>query len=509
MYTTSRNCFLLAEKMEELVRKAVDAVRAAGLDPRVVICDQGATNRSMADRMGITEEAPFFMHNSSRIYFMFDPPHLLKSLRNNLSKYDFTVNNQAVSWKYVVELYKRDQLEKIKLVPKLSDAHVFLPAFSKMKVKLATQVFSHSVACGINLLSSIGKLPPEAVHTAQFIEKINNMFDACNCSFGGTIALRRKMTKSSDHCRVLQQSRDLLRATQVLCPPGTKIFCIRGWLISISALLLIWADLKDSVSFLLTRRLNQDRLENFFGAIRRGLGNSQNPMCQKFRFAFRNFLVADLLKPTGTNCELDLDDFLACLQVWVSKRATRQDRPHPPAKSFLITADRSLLPGIPLSHGLGYVAGYFARRIASRFKCDQLQSVLIDNSPSRSDPNYRFIALKDFSGRIGNGFGGLIVPSDSFYQIIIEAEKVFSENVNECLHRRNVRYLLSEIISSAVEASSLTNHDAFCSCGNVWPYFKNLFVSTRIRWEVKEQNSRKRKTEETGKPNSKLRKLCE
>ena len=50
---------------------------------------------------------------------------------------------------------------------RLTERHITLPAFSSMKVSLAAQVLSHSVAAGITTLCMISdKLDSEAIHTA-------------------------------------------------------------------------------------------------------------------------------------------------------------------------------------------------------------------------------------------------------------------------------------------------------------------------------------------------------
>ena len=59
-----------------------------------------------------------------------------------------------------------------------------------------------------------------------------------------------------------------------------RMKCLKGWLITSNAILLIWEHLKTNhdFKFLLTRRLNTDRLENFFGTIRQqggGWGGGQ------------------------------------------------------------------------------------------------------------------------------------------------------------------------------------------------------------------------------------------
>ena len=49
-----------------------------------------------------------------------------------------------------------------------------------MIVKLATQIFSHSVAKGIHLLCHFKILPAKCLPTATYLEKFNDLFDAFN-----------------------------------------------------------------------------------------------------------------------------------------------------------------------------------------------------------------------------------------------------------------------------------------------------------------------------------------
>ena len=53
-----------------------------------------------------------------------------------------------------------------------------------------------------------------------------------------------------------------------------RIKCLKGWLITLNAILLIWEHVKTNhdFRFLLTRRSNTDPLEKIFGTIRQGGG---------------------------------------------------------------------------------------------------------------------------------------------------------------------------------------------------------------------------------------------
>ena len=62
----------------------------------VVVCDQGATNQQLFRILGVTVARPVASINSQKIMFMFDVPHLLKNVRNNLMKHDFEINGNVV-----------------------------------------------------------------------------------------------------------------------------------------------------------------------------------------------------------------------------------------------------------------------------------------------------------------------------------------------------------------------------------------------------------------------------
>ncbi|GFN89953.1 transposable element p transposase [Plakobranchus ocellatus] len=89
------------------------------------------------------------MHNSTQYFVIYDPPHLIKSIRNNLHKSGLKCGTSEVSWKYVEAFYAHDCKLPIRMAPKLTDKHIKLPPFAALRVKLATQVMSHSVAAVI------------------------------------------------------------------------------------------------------------------------------------------------------------------------------------------------------------------------------------------------------------------------------------------------------------------------------------------------------------------------
>ena len=107
---------------------------------------------------------------------------LLKNIRNNFKKHGFVHGDDSIQWEHVVNFYNFDRRGGIKMAPKLTEQHIYLPMFTKMRVRLAAQVLSHSVAAGITTLARLNHLPMEALSTATFLENMDQLFNAFNSS---------------------------------------------------------------------------------------------------------------------------------------------------------------------------------------------------------------------------------------------------------------------------------------------------------------------------------------
>ena len=116
------------------------------------------------------------------VYFFSDAPHLVKTTRNCLkssgsgsnTRYMWN-NGQYILWQHITEIFYQDIDSGLKLLPKLTYEHVNLNAYSVMRVNLAAQVLSASVAA---VLKSFG--PPEATATAKLCEMVDSVFDCLN-----------------------------------------------------------------------------------------------------------------------------------------------------------------------------------------------------------------------------------------------------------------------------------------------------------------------------------------
>ena len=78
---------------------------------------------------------------------------------------------EIISWKYIEKVFEIESAKPnmLLLATKLTKQHIELPAFSKMKVKRAAQIFSNTVQAAMMTYICSGHLPQEAYHTAAFV----------------------------------------------------------------------------------------------------------------------------------------------------------------------------------------------------------------------------------------------------------------------------------------------------------------------------------------------------
>ena len=80
--------------IQELLMGYLSALHTADIKCKAVVCDQEPSHMSLFKKLGVTQQTPYFRdpYSDNRVYVILDPPHLMKSTRNNLLQYDFVVS---------------------------------------------------------------------------------------------------------------------------------------------------------------------------------------------------------------------------------------------------------------------------------------------------------------------------------------------------------------------------------------------------------------------------------
>lgn len=371
--------------LEALVKENITCLQNAGLNIRALVCDQGASNRAAIKILGVTLSNPYFYVNHKKIFTIYDVPHLVKSIRNNLIARDIYIGEKTVSWEDVRAVYQIDKKSNTaRAIPKISEQHITPNTFQKMRVKYATQIFSRTVSAAINTCVATKQIKSNsAKSTSEFLFRLNNIFDTLNSSVlnhSNQYRCALSINKSQPEM-YLREALEWISTWRSYKEGKRKErnHCFLGLKQSIYSVLLLWEDLKrDGYKFLLTRRLHQDPLENFFSIIRRRSGNNVNPTAKSFRQSVQwNMLMKLLQKADHSNCEEDEDEILEIESVTAEMECNDAD-----VDTAIVGSKRSSsiqLEDVCESNNVVkleecatvYFAGYVVHKVLNKFQCDQ------------------------------------------------------------------------------------------------------------------------------------------
>ncbi|XP_050557997.1 transposable element P transposase isoform X3 [Spodoptera frugiperda] len=325
-----------APDLKKIIKQCILQLTEIGLTVVATICDQATTNtrvikmlqaetREKYLRAGEEYNSGAFEVENIKVYPLFDTPHLLKGIRNNLLKKDakFFQNGEVkwAKWEHLRMLLNVDTGDdEIRLVNKITESHVIESKIPKMKVKHAAQVFSQRVSAALRFLAKHEILPSECQQTADFLLIFDQLFDSFN---GHSYQISSKKYKScfktnSPHIQLWNNLLPVLESikfqsithnNQGNVVKFESIPSIKNWINNIKTFKEMWVDLNTNhnVNSLLTRNFNQDPLENFFSSIRSNGIRNTNPSCNQFINAYKTLIINNFNSPhsLNANCEKD------------------------------------------------------------------------------------------------------------------------------------------------------------------------------------------------------------
>lgn len=229
--------------------------------------------------------------NGQKIIPLYDPPHLLKCIRNNLLRKNLQFKLQdgktrIAKWSHVEDAYEIDCSNgHLRAMRKLTDYHIIPNKIKKMKVSYCTQVFSHTVSTVMALMSksqsksstSNKSMPPETIDTAELLFFFNELFDSLN----GSIKM-----DNNEHDQLWINAITIIKTMEFIKkgPYDRKNpEVLKNWIQTLQGFRLLNEYLR-TIEFTIftTKAFNQDPLENFFGQIRQHGVRNTNPNCSTF-----------------------------------------------------------------------------------------------------------------------------------------------------------------------------------------------------------------------------------
>lgn len=178
------------DDIHKIIKKNVIICKRMGIRVRAVCGDQGSNNRKAYRLFGVSYTKPYAIIDGEKVFFMYDVPHLIKSVRNNLLNHkSIRTPDGAAKWQHLQTIFAEDEKsDLIKRCPKLTLSHISPNSFEKMKVSYATQVLSKTVAAALKDLQDQDIVKDENNATYNFILNMNNLFDILNMRSNGKSA---------------------------------------------------------------------------------------------------------------------------------------------------------------------------------------------------------------------------------------------------------------------------------------------------------------------------------
>lgn len=508
---------------KDLLLNIIKEVETAGYPVVAIVHDLGPSNLHIwkdFDIDGTVGKCSFKNPFAERsIYVFADVPHLLKLIRNNFVDSGFKLRNgEHVSDTAVRELMSLKKTE-YSLAHKLSEFHLNLFGQQRQRVKHAVQLLSESVSKAVMFLGEKGFIKSENFKsTAKYIELVDEWFDVMNsCRKYSDKSSRNGFGVNLDRQhKVLQEMISVTNTMRVENSRRKGLYQFqKGILLSSQSLTGLYNMMHElfGIEYILTRKLNQDCLEHFFGCIRQMDGTYDHPTPLTFKHRMRKLLsgreVELLAKKTNCN-EGEFEKFTT-VAPFVSTVSEEAYGTHDLDKELYMTAasfkamdltfeaeneldddtEGAALPeentpsNVIEEESLRYIGGYTARKFSHKYP------FLTDTDNEKARP------LKEtwieYKSR-----GGLYSPSTLFYSELLTMRNIFlAIHGSSLIPGKNCVTQLVEEMKLKVKNIP---EEVICFFAKISIYFRMRELNRNLRME-------KKKTKQCRNEEKKRRKL--
>lgn len=503
---------LSGDQKSSIVTQCIKLAEETGVKIVSLTCDGPTSNITMGKMLGCSFEFPeiktTFQVTDHNIHFFLDPCHMIKLVRNTFGDRKMLIDGDGryIKWEYIQKLNELQESEGLHLGNKLRRAH--LNFFKqKMKVKLAVQLLSESVADSLQYCNQNLGLKEffGCEGTVIFIKIINRIFDILNsrslAAPGFKKALFEKNIESITefaHDAITYLSNLKFADNNELVVYSRRKTGFLGLIVGLKSGLELYNDLvrdHQLLSYIPLYKVSQDHLELFFSSIRSRGGWNNNPTAQQFMGSYKRLLVRSEIREGGMgNCvPLEQINVLVCSSRnhnaeisanFISPRLidnsfeTEENlenvwKDHEYIFNNKIMSDCSL-------QIVTYIAGFVSKSLQKSVKCETCIQALIGNKANFLNS---LIAQKSH--------GGLMYPSEDVVKICQKSEH-FLRVHSDSLHQKNLLAMLSnKVISYCIEINifkCLKNHALENPNSHIYFLTKAVcmkYLSIRIHFIVK------------------------
>ena len=291
----------------KLVKDCLQRCQSANIHVVNVTCDGPTCNMSMLKCLGVSLDPYNFKpwiklsESSEKVHVLLDPVHMLKLIRNSLGELRvLKYGHQLIKWEYIVKLNDMQNRCQMLVANKLSNKHINYHT-QKMKVRLAVQTLSNSVADAIDYCRDNLGLEEFAGSeaTTEFIRIFDKTFDLFNSRsyYGKDYKAAMTLKNYETLKQFMDQARDYILQLQL--SGGNSLITSRrktgflGFLLDFSSVQGIFEEtvLTGDLKYLLTYKLSQDHLETYFGGVRAKNGTCDNPTTVQFKQSMQKLFL--------------------------------------------------------------------------------------------------------------------------------------------------------------------------------------------------------------------------
>ena len=313
------------ETLNRIFWVGVSMLKQVGIDIILACCDGASENRAFINfnRASHNDYSCINPFSDMPLFFLSDPPHLIKKLRNNLfksgnkeedSRYTrlMTLDGKAVVWKHVVDVYNRDKIQFLQETP-LRRAHMEIDSLSKMRVKLAVEVVARQEVRQ-NMLRHD---PIDTESTQKFLSICEQFWYVFNSEY--------PLRSAQDHrIDIITEIEDFLQQwvqqlTNTFLSKSARRDHFMSWQtledlkLTLAAMKAFIKYIEDDEDFnnnvgrnlyIIPKRISQDFVESFFSKQRQSCGGTQNMTAFTYGYNINSSLSQDasrLVKYKQTN----------------------------------------------------------------------------------------------------------------------------------------------------------------------------------------------------------------
>lgn len=265
---------------KEILEDIISQLYIARFIVVAIVCDMGSSNVSLWTKLNVGYDGNiFFSHPSDnllKIFVLADVPHLLKLARNHLLDNGFVLENTIINKDCFEKLLSVSTTE-LTFAHKLTPHHFNLKGSMRQRVRPAVQLFSNSVAEAIQYCGEMGHMPKNSPWSlvSKIAKLFNDWFDLLNShlKYVGNCPGKNAFGTNLDTQKNLLNKMSAFIANMRVGNHKGLIPFQKGILLTNRPIPELYDYVHDNykVDYLLTSRLNQDVVENFFAYIR-GMG---------------------------------------------------------------------------------------------------------------------------------------------------------------------------------------------------------------------------------------------